>query len=98
MSFFEELAAYCQQNGRVCPQPQSWNHLYSLLSNKVQKPSGGWTPPLPLILAAWHEASDHEKQARLMEHLSWADAHGDLERIDRFVRSLPEEKWFHGND
>ena len=98
MSSFEDLAAYCQENGKVCPQPQSWNHLYSLLSNKVQKPSGGWTPPLPLILAAWHEASDHEKHARLMEHLSWANAHGDLERIDRFVRGLPEEKWFHGND
>ena len=98
MTLIEELVAYCHENSRVCPQPQSWSHLYNLLSNKVQKPSGGWTPSLPLILAAWHEASNHDKQSRLMEHLSWANAHGDLERIDRFVRGLPEEKWFHGND
>ena len=98
MGSLNELSAYCRQNGRVCPQPQSWNHLYKLLSNKVQKPSGGWTPSLPLILAAWNEASDQDKQARLMEHLSWADLHNDLDRVDRFIRNLPEEKWFHGND
>ena len=98
MTTLASLVEYCSQNARVCPQPQDWNRLYSLLSSKVQKPSGGWTPSLPLILAAWHEASEQEKQARLIEHLSWADAHGDLERIDRFVRSLPEEKWLHGND
>jgi hypothetical protein len=32
--------------------PKDWQKLYDMLKNKKQKLSGGWTPSLPLILAA----------------------------------------------
>ena len=36
-----------------------------------REPRGaGWEPPLPLILAAWWEASHSSKRARLKEHLA----------------------------
>jgi hypothetical protein len=52
----ETLIAYCRQDGRVCPQPIRWNELWEMLPNRTRIGSG-WMPPLPLILAAWHEAS-----------------------------------------
>jgi hypothetical protein len=44
---FESLLDYCIANGRAIPR--DWHKLYEMLANKRQKPSGGWTPSLPLI-------------------------------------------------
>lgn len=98
MTPLDDIVSYSRANSRVCPQPMSWNHLYEMLPTKTQKASGGWMPPLPLILAAWHEASDHDKAARLHEHLVWAEKFGVLEKVGRYLRGLQEEQWFHGND
>ena len=49
----------------------------------------------PLILAAWWEASDNEKKERLKLHIRWANNHGALAAIDKFLRSLPESDWHH---
>jgi len=38
----------------------------------------GWEPSLPLILAAWWEASDKDKRTRVHSHLRWASDHGAL--------------------
>lgn len=57
MTALKFILEYCQQNNRVCPMPQKWNELYNLLKIKKQNPSGGWEPPLPLILAAWYDTS-----------------------------------------
>lgn len=47
-----QLIAYCNVNRRVVPLPQIWKTLHERLPNRRQKPSGGWEPPLPLILSA----------------------------------------------
>ncbi len=59
------ILEYCQQYNRVCPMPQKWSELYNLLNNKKQKPSGGWEPSLPLILAAWYDTPALMKIIRL---------------------------------
>ena len=92
------LLAYAQQHGRLCPQPQFWDRLWKLLPNQVQKPSGGWNPPLPLILAAWENATGLDKMLRLREHIEWAEAHGVIDVVDHYLRGLSEEDWFHGRD
>lgn len=92
------LIEYARQNGRFCPQPQAWDRLWKLLPNRVQKPSGGWSPPLPLILAAWWDATGLDKMLRLQEHIEWADVHGAIDVVDSYLRGLPEAEWFHGND
>jgi hypothetical protein len=61
---FDSLWAYCSDNERVIPR--DWQGLYEMLADKRQKPSGGWEPPLPLILAAWYETMPIEKQLRRM--------------------------------
>lgn len=56
---------------------------------------GGWEPAVPLILGAWHETSALLKMLRLKEHIDWADQHGVLDEVDKFLRSLPESEWAH---
>ena len=94
-SKFESLWDYCTSNNRLVPMPQQWNELYKMLRNTHQKPSGGWEPPLPLILAAWQQSTPAEKQLRFKGHLKWADEQNQLELIEAFLSSLPETNWCH---
>jgi hypothetical protein len=93
----QTLIAYCRENGRVCPQPLSWNALWDLLPERRQV-GAGWIPPLPLILGAWHFTSDLEKMGRLKEHIEWAEQHGNLPEIAVYLRKLPEKDWHHVGD
>ena len=94
----EELISYCKDNNRICPQPQLWNLMWEKLKDKKTVGSAGWEPPLPLILAAWWDASPGSKQYRLMQHLNWANTHGQLKEISDFLIGLNEKQWFHLND
>ena len=94
----EQLIAYCSENRRVVPLPQIWMKLYDQLPDRRQRPSGGWEPPVPLILAAWHHTSNLDKKLRLHEHLRWAALHGALEKAERLLKSLAEEDWHHAGD
>jgi len=66
-----------------------------MLPDNKQMPSRGWKPPLPLILAASHVTMPLEKQLRFKEHIEWAQEHGQLDAIGRYLRSLSEEEWIH---
>ena len=94
----EQLIEYCKDKERICPQPQVWNSMWEKLKGKKRVGAAGWEPPLPLILAAWWDASASSKQFRLVQHLTWADTHGQIEEIAKFLTSLTEEQWFHLND
>ena len=93
---FDSLWLYCTGNERIVPK--DWKTLYDMLANKKQKPAGGWEPPLPLILAAWHETSLTEKQLRFKEHLKWAANNEQIDEVGRYLRSLPEGNWYHLGD
>jgi len=93
----EGLIAYCRENGRVCPMPQRWNALWDLLPNRARV-GAGWQPPLPLILGAWYDTPAMLKMIRLTEHIEWADLHDALGPVERFLRVLPEDEWFHLGD
>ena len=88
----ESLLEYVSADGRVCPQPQDWNRLWEMLPNR-RRDGAGWSPPIPLILAAWWETSDSEKSARLKLHLDYAAENGVLDAVDRFLRDLPANSW-----
>ena len=87
---FESLWAYCAANNRVIPR--DWHKLYEMLPDKRQKPSGGWEPALPLILAAWHNTMPIEKQLRFKEHIQWAANHNLFDQVGTYLRALPEEQ------
>lgn len=93
METFQTLWEYCCSNNRVIPR--DWNKLYQMLKNTRQKPSGGWEPSLPLILAAWYETMPIEKQLRFKEHVQWAVDNNQAEEMGTYIRSLKEEDWYH---
>ena len=93
----EDILLLCRENDRVCPLPQRWNELYKFLP-ATHRQGTGWIPALPLILAAWWEASDRQKQDRLELHIRWALEHSALDRVANFLSSLPEGEWHHVGD
>jgi len=97
MTTLEEAIAEATKNNRVCPMPPLWDKLYKLLPDRKRK-GFGWEPALPLILAAWHEASGLSKTLRLKEHLEWAESHGAIDQIYAFMVSLSESDWYHFDD
>jgi hypothetical protein len=88
----DDALALCQTDGRVCPQAKHWNELWKLLPGKKQI-DGGWTPALPLILAAWWHSSDEEKRQRFLEHIRWAADHDALPTVVRLIKALPIDGW-----
>jgi hypothetical protein len=92
---FDSLWAYCTENNRMVPMPQEWTKLHSMLANRRKKASGGWQPPLPLILAAWNCTMPIEKQLRFREHIEWAADQKQLDEVGTFLRALSEEKWVY---
>jgi len=93
METFETVWKYCTNKNRIIPK--DWNKLYQLLKNKKQNPNGSWTPPVPLILGAWHTSMPIEKQMRFKEHIKWAEDNKQLEEISKYLRSLSEDDWYH---
>lgn len=84
-----ELLTYVRARERVCPLPEPWHQLWSMLPpHETEK------PPPPLILEAW-SSPPAVKRVRLREHLQYAHRHGALPEVDRFVRSLRESDWQH---
>ena len=94
----KRLLNYCREKGRVCPKPQKWNDLYGLLPKTSRKGVAGYEPTAPLILGAWYHSSDGQKIDRLREHIEWADAHNELDKVSKFLYNLREEDWHHHND
>ena len=89
----ESLWAYCSADRRVIPR--DWQKVYEMLASKRQLATGGWEPPLPLILGAWHVTTPLEKQLRFREHVEWAAEHDQLNLLGIYLRALREEDWFH---
>lgn len=93
MKLYESLFV----NRRVCPLPIYWNDFWQSLPS-LKRVGSTWSPSPPLILAAWHLASDGEKRARFEEHLEWADQHGSLNEALNFLNTLGEADWHHEGD
>jgi hypothetical protein len=88
----KDLLEFVRAERRVCPQPIRWNALWEMLPDR-KRCGVGWTPPLPLILAAWWHASDASKQERLEVHIRHAAEHGVLDEVDAFLRTLETNDW-----
>jgi hypothetical protein len=77
-----------------CPMPIKWNEVYSSLLQiwirEGQDPHD--KPPIPLILAAWHEATGTMKAIRWQETIEWAKRH----KCSHLIPELKEEEKFRG--
>ena len=93
-SELEILLAYCQADGRVCPQPNIWNNLWKLIKRKTGKEDIS----APLILAAWYDAPILLKMLRLKEHVEIAYENDAFAEVKAFLMNLEEGDWYHLND
>ena len=82
---------------RVCPMPRAWNRLWEMLPDRHRK-GGGWNPPAPLILGAWHHTSVEEKRERFRVHLRWAKDHGVLDDILEMINEAGPDAWHTEQD
>ena len=89
------LIDFCKSNNRIVPR--DWYKLYKMLPNQKRK-GGGWDPSLPLILAAWDCTTEEQKQERFFYHLKYAETHGVLDRVSRFLINLSETEWYHSGE
>ena len=93
----DTLLHHVRDNGRICPIGERWNQLWQMLPSR-RSVGHECEPPLPLILGAWWDTPALMKMMRLEEHIRYAEAHGVLAEIDRYLRGLPEEEWAHRGD
>ena len=93
----DDVIAYCQADRRICPQPLEWKRLYHCLP-QTRRVGNGWSPPLPLTLAAWANTTDEEKRARFHLHVRWAWERGRESELTTFVLSLEAAQWHFGDE
>jgi len=62
---------------RICPNPETWNKVYKLLSHHAELYTcSPPLPPAPLILSGWVFSNDVEKKKRWDETVRWATRNG----------------------
>lgn len=83
------LMLIARRNNRVCPRPSAWTELYRLLEGER------YVDLEPPPLAIWTKLSDLQKRLRLKETIGWAERHGKLDALARFLIDLPEDDWLH---
>jgi hypothetical protein len=88
------LLEYVRAEQRVCPMPFRWTELWEMLPGRTRSGPGGEPPP-PLVRAAWWDTPSFAKMERLAEHIRYANEHGVLGEVDRFLRGLTEAEWAH---
>jgi hypothetical protein len=86
--FWELLYSILEQ--RNDEDIQDENSPYDLLgydqSKEVER------PPPSLILGG-SGASNRQKRKRLQEQIEWADRHGAINRVDKFLRDISADDW-----
>ena len=92
MAIIDDVIKETFKDRRVCPNPQLWNQLWEMLSDR-RREGPKWIPSPPLILNAWWYTSNNEKRERFKEHIVWADKHGELDKIYMFIQQLKSEDW-----
>ena len=75
----------------ICPVPTKWNEIYHILV-RIWEEQGripNDKPPIPLILAAWHESNNAKKQ-RWIETIKWMEDHD----CSHLILNIKEEEMF----
>ena len=88
-------------NKIVCPGIHEWNYLYSLIEKFGPKLSY-WEERkmLPLIMFAWDNTTDRQKNERFKTQLKFANEHGFFCIVYKYLNSLDFKKDFvhHNSD
>jgi hypothetical protein len=86
----DDLMVQARRNNRACPRPPQWVALYRDLDG----PQHEDLPPPPVDWI-WTKLSALQKRLFFREYLEWADRHGQLAVVARFMDALAEADWLH---
>ncbi len=89
----QKLIDYVKSNNRICPLPQKWDAIFTIIRNEL--------PPnklVPIILGAWNFTEDSEKQKRLIEQIEFVFSLSDekAQEFERSIYALTENDWHRG--
>lgn len=87
----QELVDLARRHNRVCPQPLLWSALHLLLQGQHDAA----LPPPPVRRSQWAQLSNLQRRLCFREYIEWADRHGKLETMARYLQSLAEPDWVH---
>lgn len=90
----DALMVRARYNNRVCPRPSKWLQLYDALDGERYQD----LPPPPVQPWMWKNLSALQKRLRFREHIEWAQRHGRLDDVVRFIDELAETDWLHIGD
>ena len=90
---YDELLKYVESLG-FCPNPDPWSKMYLMLKHSEESEYNGAQLREPLILSAWWATGILPKQIVFQEQLKWAYDHGQIKKIDEYLRSLSEDQWY----
>jgi hypothetical protein len=87
----QSVMVVARRNNRVCPHPEHWGQLYEQLGGESSPDL--LAPPLQPWL--WTKLSGLQKRLRFREHVEWAERHGRLPQVARFMAAMAEGDWVH---
>lgn len=89
----DQINDFLSKDGRICPNPEHWSNLYSLIRSDLEK-----NKLAPLILAAWGFTSDFEKKVRLKEQIDFVFTLSEdkQNRFFNYLLSISDSNWHIG--
>ncbi len=91
----QALLEYCLINDRVCPKRDFWNHLWVINAKAKTFDSILNQNKLPILDKNSTEKEKIQRSVRLRKYIEYADKNKLIDEMDKFLRSIPEDKWHH---
>ena len=91
----QALLEYCLMNDRVCPKRDFWNHLWVINAKAKTFDSLLNQNKLPVLDENSTEKEKIQRSVRLRKYIEYADKNKLIDEMDKFLRSIPEDKWHH---
>lgn len=91
----QALLEYCLINDRVCPKRDFWNHLWVINAKAKTFDSIFNQNKLPVLNKNSTEKEKIQRSVRLRKYIEYADKNKLIDEMDKFFRSIPEDKWHH---
>ena len=91
----QALLEYSLINDRVCPKRDFWNHLWVINAKTKTFDSVLNQNKLPVLDKNSTEKEKIQRSVRLRKYIEYADKHNLIGEMDKFIRSIPEDKWHH---
>ncbi len=91
----QALLEYCLMNDKVCPKRDFWNHLWVINAKAKTFDSLLNQNKLPVLDKNSTEKEKIQRSVRLRKYIEYADKNKLIDEMNKFLRSIPEDKWHY---